>query len=222
MAVDLKDPFLQKAVLAGLGLAGVLYLFFGTSVLSLCYRPQAARAGEIREEVARLEADLNRAKQTAQGLKSLETQYAELQKDWGLAQSLLPEKDEIPEFLTGVTRSGLDCGLQVLMFEPKSTIRHDFYTESPVAMKVSGQYHQAGEFLARVSNLPRLINVQKLQIRERTGAENKGETVEMEMVLSAYYLESGSAPGATSPQKAANSPQKAGESEPTVSSGKGH
>jgi type IV pilus assembly protein PilO len=173
-----------------------------------------AKAREIREEVERVSADLARAKATAQGLKSLESQYARLEQDWERAQDLLPEKSEIPEFLTGVTRSGLDCGLEVRLFEPKTTVRHGFFTESPVAMKVAGQYHQAGEFLARISSLPRLVNVDKLQMREETGSDAKEHTVEMELILSAYYLENG-----TPASKATSSAQT---SEPVVRASTGN
>ncbi|MCK4545850.1 MAG: type 4a pilus biogenesis protein PilO [Candidatus Eisenbacteria sp.] len=189
MTVDIKDPFVQKAALAGLGLAGLLYLYFGTAVVPFCYRPQVAAAQEIRETVNRLSGDLARAKATAEGLKSLESQYARLERDWKRAQDMLPEKSEIPRFLAGVTRSGLDCGLEVRLFEPKKTVGHGFFTESPVAMKVAGQYHQVGEFLARVSSLPRLVNVDRLQIREQMGVDDGDHTVEMELILSAYYLE---------------------------------
>ncbi len=211
MAVDLKDPFVQRAMLAGLGLAGVLYLFFGTSVLPMCYKPQAAKAREIRAEVDRVSADVVRAKQTAQGLTSLQTQYAELEESWARAQAMLPEKSEIPDFLTGVTKSALDCGLDVLMFEPKKAVRYEFYSESPVAMRVAGRYHQAGEFLARVANLSRLVNVERVQIRERTGSEDEGNTVEMELVLSAYTLEQGPPPS----QAAAGSEASAGSTRST-------
>jgi type IV pilus assembly protein PilO len=214
VAIDFKDPFIQKSLLGGLGLAALLYLYFGTAVLPVCFQPQAAKAKELREEVDRMATDLARAKATAQGLKSLEAQYARLEWDWKLAQDLLPEKSEIPQFLTGVTRSGLDCGLEVRLFEPKSPIRHGFFTESPVAMKVAGQYHQAGEFLARISSLPRLVNVDKLQMREETGSDTKEHTVEMELILSAYYLEN-DAPVS----KAASSAQA---SEPVVKASTGN
>lgn len=189
MAVDLKDPFVQKSVLVGLALVGVLYLFFGTQMLPMCYKPQAQSIRELKDEVGGLSADLERAKRTANGLKSLEEKYAELERDWARVQALLPEKSEIPQFLTGVTHSGLDCGLEILMFEPKKTISHGFYTESPVAVRVAGQYHQVGEFLARVASLSRLADVSGLQLRERTGTDNEEQTVEAEMILSAYYLE---------------------------------
>jgi len=189
VSVDLKDPFVQRSILVGLGLAAVLYLFFGTRLLPVCYQVRAERIRELRDEVGRLGADLARAKQTVQGLKSLETQYAELQREWERAEALLPNRSEIPEFLTGVTQSGLDCGLEVLMFEPKKETQHGFYAEKPVAVRVAGQYHQVGEFLARVASLPRLVDINRLQIRERQNEENKDQTVEAEMILSAYCLE---------------------------------
>lgn len=189
MAVDFRDPFVQRSVLVGLGLAGLLYVFFGTHMLPVCCRPQAERIREARDEVERLSDDLSRAKQTASGLKALQDEYARLEKDWEEARALMPAKSEIPDFLTGVTRSGLDCGLQILMFEPKKLVQHAFYTESPVAVKVAGQYHQVGDFLARVASLPRLVNISQLQLRERTGTDGEDQTVEAEMILSAYYLD---------------------------------
>ena len=50
------------------------------------------------------------------------------------------------------------------------------------------------------------MNVEKVQIREKTGTEDEGNTVEMELILSAYCLEQGPSPS----QAAAGSGTSAG------------
>jgi Tfp pilus assembly protein PilO len=221
VAVSIKDPYVQKAALTGLGMAGLLFLFFGTSLVPVCYKARAAKAQDLRDEVARLEADVGRARATVSGLESLETEYASLEREWAEAQALLPEKSQVPEFLTGVTRAALDCGLDVLMFEPKKIERQDFYTVCRVAMKVAGQYHHAGELLAHVANQTRLVNVDKLQLRRPAVLEGEeDQTVEMEVLLSAYYLEDDvPRPKSTGPEPGAKTPAAKGGAEPSTERG---
>jgi type IV pilus assembly protein PilO len=91
----------------------------------------------------------------------------------------LPEKEEIPSLLAGISQAGKDAGLDFLLFQPKPESPKDFYAEIPVDISVSGSYHQVAVFLDKVANLPRIVNIRdiKMALQSKQGESNELTTV---------------------------------------------
>jgi type IV pilus assembly protein PilO len=68
-----------------------------------------------------------------------ETQYRTVMR-------ALPEKEEIPSLLAGVSQAGKDAGLDFLLFKPRPESVKGFYAEIPVDINVAGSYHQVAVF----------------------------------------------------------------------------
>lgn len=91
------------------------------------------------------------------------------EENFKVVRKALPEKKEIPDLLTSISQSGHDAGLDFLLFEPKNEEMKDFYTEIPVSIIVSGNYHNLGLFLSKVASLPRVVNVRDLSLKPVQG-----------------------------------------------------
>lgn len=89
---------------------------------------------------------------------------AETKELFTQASSLLPQKQEIPSLLTSISDHGTNSGLDFLSFTPKKEIPREFYAEIPVDIKVRGPYHNVGVFLDKISKLPRIVNVDNINI----------------------------------------------------------
>jgi type IV pilus assembly protein PilO len=76
----------------------------------------------------------------------------------------LPEKEEIPSLLAGISEAGKDAGLEFLLFQPKGESPKEFYAEIPVDINVSGSYHQVAVFFDKVANLPRIVNIRNIKM----------------------------------------------------------
>ena len=88
--MDLNDPKMAKLVLLGIGLAGLLYVYFGTSLLPVTYRAQAAETKDLQGRYESLSLEINRARQSAKNLPHLEAEYATLQEKWEEEISEIP------------------------------------------------------------------------------------------------------------------------------------
>ena len=86
----------------------------------------------------------------------------------------LPEKKEIPNLLASISSSGQDSGLEFALFEPKPENNKDFYAEIPVAVKVSGSYHNVASFFDKVSRLPRIVNIDNISITAQKQTKKEG------------------------------------------------
>jgi type IV pilus assembly protein PilO len=76
----------------------------------------------------------------------------------------LPGKAEIDALLSDINQAGLGRGLQFELFRPGQVQIKDYYAELPIAIRVSGRYHDVGSFAADVANLSRIVTLQNLVI----------------------------------------------------------
>jgi len=136
----------------------------------LSYWPRWQSIGKLDSEYKRLTADLERSKKNAQQLDSLRKEFESKQRDFNLVMKSLPEKEEIPSLLTGISQSGQQAGLDFLLFQPQGEVNKTFYAEIPVSIRVQGGYHNVAQFFDKVANLSRIVNIRNIQIsRDRAG-----------------------------------------------------
>ena len=60
----------------------------------------------------------------------------------------LPSKAEMDALLSDINQAGLGRGLQFELFRPGQVSVKDYYAELPIAIRVTGRYHDIGSFAA--------------------------------------------------------------------------
>lgn len=99
----------------------------------------------------------------------------------------LPGKAEMDALLSDINQAGLGRGLQFELFRPGNVVVKDYYAELPIAIKVSGRYHDIGAFAADVANLSRIVTLHNLAISTTGG----GGALSMDATARTYrYLDS--------------------------------
>ncbi len=198
--MNLKDPIVQKTMMGIMAVVILSYVYFGTTFLPINYPVRKTKIAALEKEHAKLSAELEKARKMVGNLARLEAEYDRLHDQWLSAQELLPEESEMPDLLRQVTTAGNKAGVEFALFEPQPPAPHEFYSEHPVKVMVRGNFHQVGIFLSRLANMPRIVNVSKLEIDtydapRKKAKGQKGEsrgkrmsTVEAEFTMSAYTL----------------------------------
>jgi len=93
-----------------------------------------------------------------QQLREIDTQFGALLKQ-------LPNKSQMDALLVDINQAGLSRGLQFELFKPApSETAREFYSELPISLKVTGNYHDMGGFAADVGQLPRIVTLNDVQI----------------------------------------------------------
>ena len=134
--------------------------------------PKVGQISEYRTKLEKIEKQLTTAKRNAAALKKFQAKMQEAEAQFKTAMRALPEKEEIPSLLTSISKSGQDAGLEFLLFEPKPEVRKEFYAEIPVAINVTGGYHDLAVFLDKISRLSRIVNVKDISMgRTKDGTD---------------------------------------------------
>jgi type IV pilus assembly protein PilO len=142
-----------------------LFLILGGSFYMFFYKPKQEELNKLRDEYEILQTKLFTARAVAKDLEEFERKYEEAQMQFKLALRLLPEKQEIPSLLEGVSRSGKDSGLEFQFFQPAPEVNRGFYAEIPVSIRIQGGYHNIALFFDRIAKLPRIVNVLNIAIQ---------------------------------------------------------
>ena len=88
----------------------------------------------------------------------------------------LPGKTEVPSLLVDISQSGLAAGLQEKLFQPGQETRRDFYAELPIKIRLTGSYHEFGEFVSGVAALPRIVTLHDIEISQDRGRGSRRGT----------------------------------------------
>jgi type IV pilus assembly protein PilO len=87
-----------------------------------------------------------------------------MEKSFGAMLRQLPNKTEVPNLLVDISQTGLAAGLEEKLFQPQDEIRKDFYAELPISIRLTGNYHQMGNFAGGIAALPRIVTLHDIEI----------------------------------------------------------
>jgi type IV pilus assembly protein PilO len=65
-----------------------------------------------------------------------------------------------------VSQTGLSAGLEFELFQPQPEQPSEFYAQLPINIKVNGTYHQLGEFVSGLAQLPRIVTTHNIVIEQ--------------------------------------------------------
>lgn len=184
--LDPKDPsnwpalprYLMFAAVSVLIVVILWFLWLSTSQEELA--AEQATEVTLREEykvklgkAVNLEALKKQREQVLQYVTQLEKQ--------------LPSKAEMDALLSDINQAGLGRSLQFDLFRPGQVTVKDYYAELPIAVRVTGRYHDIGAFASDIANLSRIVTLNNLTI-----LPGKEGTLAMDATAKTFrYLDAG-------------------------------
>lgn len=162
---------------------------------------------ELKAEQAKelvLREDFKKKLAQAANLEALKKQREQVQQYVTQLEKQLPSKAEMDALLSDINQAGLGRSLQFELFRPGQVSVKDYYAELPIAIKVTGRYHDIGAFAADIANLSRIVTLNNIAI-----APLKDGTMTMDSTAKTFrYLDPEeilsqrkAAPGAKGPNK---------------------
>jgi len=125
---------------------------------------------EQRQETTLKDTFLNK-KALAINLPAYKQQMEEMHQVFGALLRQLPNKTEVPNLLVDITQAGVGRGLNFVLFKPEKERPKEFYAELPINIRVSGGYHEMGQFVSDLAALPRIVTVGNIEITtEKNGS----------------------------------------------------
>lgn len=98
----------------------------------------------------------------AVNLDALRKQLEQVQQYVTQLEKQLPSKAEMDALLSDINQAGLGRSLQFELFRPGQVVVREYYAELPIAIRVTGTYHDIGLFAGDIANLSRIVTLNNL------------------------------------------------------------
>ena len=125
----------------------------------------ALDAGEAEEQTLR--AAYKSKLQQSINLDGLRKQKEQVREYVATLEKQLPSKAEMDALLSDINQAGLGRSLQFDLFRPGQVLVRDYYAELPIAVRVTGRYHDIGAFASDIANLSRIVTLNNLLVAPR-------------------------------------------------------
>lgn len=120
--------------------------------------------GVERTKETQLREDFSKKLAQAANLDSLKKQREQVQQYVTQLEKQLPSKAEMDALLSDINQAGLGRSLQFELFRPGQVSVKEYYAELPIAVRVTGRYHDIGAFAADIANLSRIVTLNNLSL----------------------------------------------------------
>jgi type IV pilus assembly protein PilO len=197
-------PTSIRYVILGLLLAVVLAIGY-----FLLVKNKIEQLERVEQQELTLRQDFEYKQQKAANLEAYEAQLAEMQELLETMFRQLPSKTEMDKLLVDISQAALGAGIDVQLFQPNAEALHDFYAERPISVRMLGDYHQFGQFVAGVASLPRVviltmhdIALRRANERDVGGSRNDGRLILEGTVKTYRYIDEDEAAERASAQQA--------------------
>lgn len=145
-----------------------LVLFFSYSLLVSdeidSYHSAVAKESELRSTYKVKYA-------VASNLDIYRQQMIEMEEKFSQLLKRLPTSNETPGLLDDLSYVGTTSGLTFLKIGWLPEIKKEFYTELPIKIEVVGTYHEFGDFVDKVAQLPRIVSLHDFSINTSGDSE---------------------------------------------------
>ncbi|HEX8559970.1 MAG TPA: type 4a pilus biogenesis protein PilO [Pyrinomonadaceae bacterium] len=150
-----------------------------------------AETAEVEAKVEQLQRANAGAVVASQRLNEFKANYERAKADYEDLKALLPEQRELTMVLQNV-QDRARGRLVLRKFTPREEVQQDFYTGKPVAVEVTGNYNNLGQFFAQMASYQRIVSITDFKVTKLTGEKavlaGDGGTVAAEFLVTAYYV----------------------------------
>lgn len=120
------------------------------------------KIGRAEIEQRKLDADLIEKTAIANNLNQFRREKELLEQRLTEALAELPEDKKIDELLQLFQERARKAGLEIATIEPQATVAEGFYARIPIAMTVTGNFHEIATFFDSLGRLRRIVNVSNI------------------------------------------------------------
>jgi type IV pilus assembly protein PilO len=145
-------------------------------VLFLVVSPKQKQIKVLEGRIDKQNSEIGASQAKAARLEVLKLENERLVARINELKEQLPEEKEITSLLKQISDMGIASGLEIKSWKPAQKITHPsgIVYEIPVAVEVTGTYHNLGNFLSSLTRLNRIVNINDMKLGSQK--KEKGES----------------------------------------------
>ncbi len=187
-SLDINDVGRWPLAFRAAVIAIVFVLVSGLGIYWFIIEDASPQLQRVQDDEVQLKLTFENKQRKAANYNAYIDQLAAIKQQFGTMLRQLPGKTEIPSLIVDISQTGLAAGLQEKLFIPQSEIPKDFYAEKPIKIRLTGGYHEIGNFVSGIASLPRIVTLHNISITPVSA--DSYDNLSMEVTAQTYrYLD---------------------------------
>ena len=162
----------------------VFALVSGLGVYWFIVKDKAPLLERAQGEEQELRLTFENKQRKAANYDAYKAQLSQIEQSFGTMLRQLPGETEIPSLIVDISQTGLAAGLQEKLFVPQAEVPRDFYAEKPIKIRLTGSYHEIGNFVSGIAALPRIVTLHDINIAPES--KDSFDNLSMEVTAKTY------------------------------------
>ncbi len=167
------------------GFLSIVFILIVAAGLYFDTQKQLEQLEVVERKETELKSEFEVKANQAAKLDLYKDQLAEMQASFQAILRQLPEKTDVESLLVDVSQTGLANGLEIKKFKPSAEEKKGFYAELPIALEVSGYFHDLASFISGVAALPRIVTMHELKLERQEAKQDEPATDKLKMTATA-------------------------------------
>jgi type IV pilus assembly protein PilO len=188
-SLDINEPGRWPLAFRAVAVALVFVAVAAFGAYMLVIKTEIPLLERAEREELELRATFEQKQTKAANFDAYRAQLAEIERSFGTMLRQLPGRTEVPSLLVDISQTGLGAGLEEKLFQPTGEIQRDFYAELPIKIRLTGSYHELGNFVSGIAALPRIVTLHDISIAPVAGSDSS-EELRLDVTAKTYrYLD---------------------------------
>lgn len=185
---DPKDQYKMLGLIAITAVGALAYMY----VLS----PSGERLSELEQRIELVERANELAEARMESLDSVREELELGERQFAMLERLVPAEGEVPAIYEAIAAESQTLGLQLVNVTPAEPMPDSagYFMRQNWSMQVEGEYHDVGEFLARVASFTRIVRPEVEEIRPSRETNSGRQYVTARFQLETFVLPPGGNP----------------------------
>lgn len=206
MAIELKQledkPWYYGL---GIGVALALGLWAVANWQYPNFTEMQEKLARLKGEYAKLQEKIERGRIAERRLPQLREEVRRIELDLNRLLEILPTKRNTEELIKRIEAIARQGDFFLRSFTPKEYVDKDFYAEWPIDVVLEGTYHNLALFFDKMARFSRIINVESLLLTGYPDAK-RGQTLGARFTLKTFIYIGDKAPAPGSGANAGGAP----------------
>lgn len=129
------------------------------------YKPKGKELGNLRAERQKIMNEVRKSQANKIKLDKIEAELKTLSATLANLEAIIPQKKEMSDILRRIQQLAYDSRLDIRRFAPQRLADQEFFSEQPISIEMTGNYHNLGMFFDQLSRFSRLFIVENFSIK---------------------------------------------------------
>lgn len=177
-----RDQYRLLGIILIVALGAVYWLY--------AHQPAGEELESLQERVEQIEAQNELAETRMENLEAVRRELEVGERQFAILERLVPARTEVPAIYESIASESQSLGLELINVVPAEA-RPDttgYFLRQRWEMEVEGEYHEVGQFLARVAGFERIVRPEVEEIRPTRQTQGGRQLVGARFDLETFVL----------------------------------